>query len=70
MFERKLFQKKFDQKRKPTNLFKKCLIANLFKKGLIENPEQRRDKPAQRFRHNGFGTTVSAQRFWRNRTYL
>jgi hypothetical protein len=36
--------------------------ASLFKKGLSENPLQRRDKPAQRFRLNVCSPTVSAQR--------
>jgi len=31
------------------NFLEKSLITSLFKKGLSENPEQRRDKPAQRF---------------------
>jgi hypothetical protein len=52
------------------NLLRKGLIATLFKKGLTENEEPfefenltpkpyRRDKPAQRFRFNGFGSTVA-----------
>ncbi|MDW5551708.1 hypothetical protein [Methanosarcina sp.] len=51
---------------------KNCLIASLFKKGLSENPvtfgfenlipkPYRRDKPAQRFRVNGFGSTVAVK---------
>ncbi|MGB4663065.1 MAG: hypothetical protein WBH83_05850 [Methanosarcina flavescens] len=37
------------------SLFKKLLeTASLFKKGLSENPEQRRDRPAQRSQLNGF----------------
>jgi hypothetical protein len=57
--------------RKP---FQKLLDRKPFQKRLERKPEKsfslralppnpiRRDKPAQRFRRNGFGATVSAQR--------
>ena len=58
MLAHKLFQKKFDQKFLVTAW---STGATVVFESLILKPYQR-DKPAQRFRHNGFGATVALKK--------